>query len=80
MDFLDGWDTGGGKCFWMLENPFITVFFHLTYLSVLVQCILYNDCYIKGGFYDRYQGMGISSVCKDRQAVKNYWGGIADRQ
>lgn len=56
----------------MLENPFMTVFFHLTYLSVLVQCILYNNCYIKGGFYDRYQGMGISSVCEDGQVVENY--------
>lgn len=56
----------------MLENPFMTVFFHLTYLSVLVQCILYDNCYIEGGFYDRYQGMGISSVCEDGQVVENY--------
>jgi len=72
LGLLGGLDASERKRFLMLENPFITVFFHLTYLSVLVQCILYNNCYIKGGFYDRYQGMGISSVCKNGQVVKNY--------
>ena len=55
----------------MLENPFITVFFHLTYLSVLVQCILYNNCYIKGASMIDIREWGFLLFVK-RTGSENY--------